>query len=260
MFNGGVALASELNSSDLSDLPKVDIYLLGERHGSPIHHANQAAVTAKINPRALIFEMLSPAQVASAKDVSLNDADALEKAFDWNATGWPDFALYAPIFAAAPSAVLYGAAVPISQIRDAMQLGAAGAFEGDAKRFGLDLALDQDEQDTRETYQAEAHCNALPAEMLPGMVEVQRLRDVEFSRVALAALEATGGPVVVITGNGHARRDWGMPVYLTAAAPESATVAIGQLATPPSEPVFDHWMLSEPVKDEEDPCAAFDSN
>jgi hypothetical protein len=87
-------------------------------------------------------------------------------------------------------------------------------FPGDAARFGLTEALDPDEQAAREAEQQEAHCNALPEEILPGFVEAQRLRDAALAEAALAALADTGGPVVVVTGNGHARADWGVPALL----------------------------------------------
>ena len=89
-----------------------------------------------------------------------------------------------------------------------------------APLFGLDAALDPEEQATREAGQMAAHCDALPDHVLPGMVEAQRLRDAALSRAIVAAiLETDGGPVAVITGNGHARTDWGIPPMLTRALP-----------------------------------------
>jgi uncharacterized iron-regulated protein len=89
------------------------------------------------------------------------------------------------------------------------------------------------------------------------MVEAQRLRDAAFSSTALAALENEGTPVVVITGTGHARRDWGMPAVLAIAAPEVRVVSIGQFEEEtPAGDLFDRWFVSEPAP-REDPCEAF---
>jgi uncharacterized iron-regulated protein len=103
-----------------------------------------------------------------------------------------------------------------------------------------------------------AHCDTLPASMLPGMVEAQRLRDAALARAARRALAETGGPVAVITGNGHARRDRGVPALLARAAPGLSVVSIGQLKAPPSSAApFDFWLVTEPA-DRGDPCAAFE--
>lgn len=73
-----------------------------------------------------------------------------------------------------------------------------------------------------------AHCDALPIEMLPMMVDIQRLRDARLAETALSAYADLGGPVVVITGNGHARRDWGAPALVERAAGEVTVAALGQ--------------------------------
>ena len=226
--------------------------LLGELHDNALHHANQAAVVLELAPSALVVEMLTPDQVAAAEGIDRRDGEALGVALGWQDSGWPDFSLYQMIFAAAPEAALYGAAVPRDQVRRAMTEGAAALLPD----MGL-RPLPEAEQAEREAMQAEAHCGALPEHMLPSMVEAQRYRDASFAATALRALRETGGPVVVITGNGHARRDWGMPVYLSAMAPEVPVVALGQFeAAPEAPPAFDVWLVTAPAE-REDPCAAF---
>jgi uncharacterized iron-regulated protein len=62
---------------------------------------------------------------------------------------------------------------------------------------------------------------------------------------------------VVVTGNGHARTDWGVPALLALAAPEVGVFALGQFeAEPQTEVPFDAWAVADPV-DRPDPCAAF---
>jgi len=203
------------------------IVLLGEVHDNPVHHAAQAAAVAAIAPRALVFEMMSPEQAGTANALPRTDAEALEAALSWTESGWPPFALYHPILVAAPEARIYGAAVPAADLALARAEGAAAAWGVGARAAGLG-PLPPAEQAAREADQAEAHCGALPQSLLPGMVAAQRLRDARFARTALAALAETGGPVVVITGNGHARTDRGIPVYLAAQArtfPSSPSVS-----------------------------------
>lgn len=235
-----------------------EIVFLGEQHDNPAHHARQSELVAEMAPSALVFEMLTPDQAAAATPAARSDEASLEAAFAWSQSGWPDFSLYWPIFAAAPEAAIYGAAVPREAARTAMDRPVAETFGADAADWGLTTSLPADEQEAREALQAEAHCHALPAEMLPVMVEIQRLRDAVIARAALDALRETGGPVAVITGNGHARRDWGAPAYLARVAPEVAVASLGQGEASHGEPEggFDVVEIGPDV-DRGDPCAEF---
>lgn len=231
--------------------------ILGEVHDNPHHHEGQAQAVAALGPRALVFEMLTPAQAREVTAANRDDADALARALGWDDSGWPDFAMYHPIFTAAPEARVVGGALPQDQVRRSVSEGAAAVMGVDARLFGLDTALPEPEQAERVAEQAEAHCDALPEDLLPGMVEAQRLRDAVLARAVLAALDASGPPVAVITGNGHARRDRGIPVYLEAARPGLEVLSVGQFEeTPEGDPPFDVWRVTEPAE-RPDPCAAF---
>lgn len=252
----GQAGAAEIRAEDLGALPPADVVILGEIHDNPVHHDNQARAVAAIAPAALVFEMLTPAQAAKVPQ-DRTDGAALARILDWEASGWPDFAMYHPIFTAAPGARIYGANVPRSALGAAMEDGAAAAFGDDAARFGLTTPLPAAEQAAREAEQQEAHCNALPADLLPGMVAAQRVRDAALARAAEAAFAETGGPVVVITGSGHARRDWGVPAALDHAAPALRVLSVGQMeAAPGPDAPFDLWIVTDPAP-RPDPCAGF---
>lgn len=234
-----------------------DLALLGEVHDNPGHHARQAAVLAGLAPSAIVFEMISPAQAALLTPALARDAAALAEQLDWDNSGWPDFAFYAPLFAFGADVPIYGAHLDRAAARAAFDQGAAAVFAGDAARFGLTTPLPPDEQTAREAEQMAAHCDALPADILPGFVEAQRLRDAALADAALAALAAHGPPVAIITGNGHARRDWGIPAVLAQAAPDVTVFTLGQFEAPPEGTVpFDLWAISDPVA-RPDPCAAF---
>lgn len=234
-----------------------EVMILGEVHDNPAHHAEQAARVAQAQPKALVFEMLTEDQAARVTPALREDMAALEAALGWAESGWPDFSMYYPIFAAAPDAAIYGAQVPREAARAALSDGPAASFGEEAARYGLDRDLSPEEQAARETLQKEAHCNALPPEMLPGMVAIQRVRDAVLARATIAALEATGGSVAVITGNGHARRDWGVPAYLTMVAPDLDIWVLGQTEDArPLDGGFD-LVTSAPAVARPDPCAAF---
>ncbi|MCM2563517.1 ChaN family lipoprotein [Lutimaribacter sp. EGI FJ00015] len=246
-------LAPPLAAQGASD---ARIVILGEIHDNPSHHETQAEWTARIAPSALVFEMLTPDQAERVTPDIRGDADALGAALDWAASGWPDFTMYHPIFTAAPKARVYGAAVPREAARAAFGSGVVQSFGPDADTFGLSDPLPEARLQARLEFQAAAHCDALPDSALPKMVDLQRLRDAVLARTALQALEETGGPVVVITGNGHARADWGVPVYLSAARPDVSLFTLGQSEDGRIAGQFDK-VIDAPATPRDDPCAAF---
>lgn len=239
-----------------------EVVILGEIHDNPAHHANQAAAVAAMQPTAIVFEMLTPEQAAWVTPENRGDAAALGEALGWDGSGWPDFAMYHPIFTAAPGAAILGGALPREEVRRAMTEGAAAILPDAAARFGLDQPLPEAEQAEREADQMRAHCDALPAGMLPGMVEAQRLRDAAMARAVLAALEGHGAPVALIAGSGHARTDWGVPAMLARAAPDLRVLSIGQTETgggtaePEGGAPYDLTVTTAPAE-RGDPCEAF---
>ena len=249
--------ASEIDAPDLAGLPAADVVVLGEIHDNPAHHANQAAAVAAIAPKALVFEMLRPEQALQASPLARRSEPALRDALGWEKSGWPDFSMYYPIFAAAPDAAIYGGNLPREAVRRSVTEGAAAVFGPMAPKYGLDRPLPEAEQKAREAEQMEAHCDALPPEMLGGMVEAQRLRDAALARAVVQAMKDTGGPVAVITGSGHARKDRGVPATLAVAAPDLAVLSIGQMENAPeAAPPYDFWIVTPPAP-REDPCARF---
>jgi uncharacterized iron-regulated protein len=166
--------------------------------------------------------------------------------------------MYGPIFMAAPEALHIGAQVERADARAAMSSGAAEFFGPEAAQYGLDQPLEAEQQALRQADQLRAHCDALPEEMLPLMVDFQRLRDANLARAAMQAYERTGGPVVVITGNGHARKDRGVPVYLLHRQPELTLFALGQSEDGAISGEFDA-IWDAPAVERPDPCLAFSS-
>ncbi|WP_319799784.1 ChaN family lipoprotein [Roseobacter weihaiensis] len=234
------------------------VIFLGEQHDNRGHHEVQALWTLKLAPRAIVFEMLTADQAAKITPENRQDETMLEQALAWEASGWPDFSMYYPIFAAAPKAEIYGAGVPRDQLRDLMAEDLADVVGAETvARFALDQPLPASEQTIREDLQRTAHCDALPEELLPRMVSVQRLRDANLAQVALQALETHGPPVVVITGNGHAREDWGAPFLLRQAAPEVAVFTLGQGEAGRMPEGGFAFVVDGASVDRGDPCAAF---
>lgn len=235
------------------------VLFLGEVHDNPAHHLRQAEIVAEVQPRAVVWEMLGPEGAAKVTPDLIRDQAALSSALEWADSGWPEFSMYYPIFAASPYAALYGAQLSRVKARSVMGQDLAEVFGADSALFGLDVALSEDQQAQREALQMAAHCDALPSEMLPMMVNIQRLRDAELAAAALRAFQETGGPVVVITGNGHARKDWGATYLFSQAAPDVPVFALGQgeIGRSPPDGGFDQIEKIAPAVDRGDPCDAF---
>ena len=260
-----VALPAAAQPSDVDAViamaRKADIVILGEIHDNPEHHRLQAEITEALQPAALVFEMIPQSEEDVVNDLRAKGADREEiaAALAWSESGWPDFGYYSAILEAAPKARVFGAGQPVADVKRAMVEGAAGVFGPDATAYGLDLPLGAKEQAVREALQAEAHCDALPAEVLPGMVEAQRFRDAGLADAALWARTMTGdGQVVVIAGSGHADKRRGVPAALEIAAPDLTVMALGQFEAEPDAALADEYdaILLSPAPARDDPCTA----
>jgi hypothetical protein len=217
---------------------------------------------AALRPGALVFEQITPALAAKITPDLIADPEKLKAVLEWEERGWPDFDMYYPIFVAAPDAAYFGGGAPIADVHRAISEGAAAVFGDGAERFSLDRVFSDEVQAKLEAIQRDAHCGALPEDMLPGMVEAQRFRDAYLARAAIAAhFEAVSdgwAPVVVITGNGHAVNDLGVPSMLRVQDMGLAVLSVGQFEqlAPDDVPDFDYWLLTEGAE-RDDPCAAF---
>lgn len=256
------AQAGQFSSDDWSALATADVVIIGEIHDNPHHHGNQALAVTELEPGAIVFEQLTPDLATRVTPELRGDVGALGSVLEWSERGWPDFAMYHPIFVAAPDAAIFGGGLPRDEVRRAVTEGAAQVF-GDASRlFGLGRVYPDAVQAELEAMQQTAHCDALPADMMSGMVEAQRLRDAALARAVLAAREESlartdAGRVVVITGNGHAANRHAVPEMLRGLGLGLRIASVGQFEeTAPAVPDFDHWLVT-PGVDRADPCAAF---
>ncbi|MEL6769027.1 MAG: ChaN family lipoprotein [Pseudomonadota bacterium] len=248
------------------------VVVLGEIHDNPVHHDRQAWLIERIEPDGVAFEMVPE---GSEKGIAVFRADGGEAAeigpaIGWERLGWPEWSLYRPVFEAAGEARITGGGVARADLRRAIAEGAASVEGAGAAAAGLDRALPAAEQAALEAEMVAAHCDMLPASAAPGMVEAQRLRDLRFARAALRAREGSAAArAVLVTGNGHARRDRGVPVYLTRLEPGLEVISLGQVEVTPGltaaldyageggDLVYDYVWFSADVADRGDPCDAF---
>jgi uncharacterized iron-regulated protein len=134
--------------------------------------------------------------------------------------------------------------------------GYAAVFDdASLRRLGLDRDIDADWQRTQEREIDAGHCGALPPAMWPAMARAQFARDA----VMAAALRVHGaGGAVLLAGNGHVRKDIGVPRWL-GGADRDRVWSVGYLeadddATPAG--AFDA-VVRTAAAPRADPCAAF---
>lgn len=240
--------------------------LLGEVHDNAQLHWLRAATLRGAVERgwrpALVMEqfdidrqgVLERARAERPRDARHLIAQAAAGRAGWH---WPH---YEPLIALALQfeLPLHAANLPREQaarvVREGFEatLGAARAAE-----LGLQVPVDAAWQAAHEHEIEAGHCGALPARMLPGMARAQLARDAVMAQVLQAQ---TRQGAVLIAGNGHVRRDIGVPRWLTRVAPQRLLVVgyveKGEEAEAPSPSVrYDARVLAAPaVRD--DPCAA----
>lgn len=260
-----IASAERIDREALaSHLARADIVVLGEIHDNAAQHLAQAWLVGRLRPAGIAFEMIPEAKEA-AIEALLADGGAPEEigeSIGWDRDGWGDWALYRPIFEASSARRYTGGGVGRDLLMRAGAEGAASVVPDARFAPFLSDPLDPDTRAALEDEMIAAHCNKLPREAAAGMVEVQRLRDASFAAATLRAHEA-GGPTVLVTGNGHARTDRGVPAYLAAVAPELETASVGLIETgPEGQALADHdlpfdfvWFTAPAQRP--DPCASF---
>jgi uncharacterized iron-regulated protein len=121
------------------------------------------------------------------------------------------------------------------------------------RELGLD-ALPSDLRQKQENEIAIGPCNVLPAEELPALARAQLARDIVMARSIGPYLERG---VVLLAGNGHVRRDIGVPFWLPREAARGA-ISIGLLerdddSLARSGTAFDAYAVTAPAE-RPDPC------
>jgi uncharacterized iron-regulated protein len=228
--------------------------LLGEQHDSEAHHARQLQMLQALSARGLQpalaleqFDTEHQAALRQAQQSGVRDAEALADAGQLNRKGWR-WPMYRDLIAHAAE--------------QGWPLLAANLSRAEARRIVLGevpapAAADAEQQRLMEDDVIQGHCGHRPsANILAGMVGAQRARDARMA----ATLDAVPGPVVLIAGAGHVRRDRAVPRHL---AEPARAIAIGltEVREGKVEPTaydsagFDYlWFTAS--KQRPDPCAA----
>jgi uncharacterized iron-regulated protein len=240
--------------------------LLGEVHDNGAQHALRAAalrlrIEAGARP-AIAFEQFDrerQADIDRVRREQPGDADALIAAA--GARNW-EWKHYRPFVQLALDFDLPIVAANLSR-QEAVKVSTQGwsALFDATEREALGLErLPAEFTAGHELEVARGHCDLLPAQSLPSMARAQIARDVVLTRSVLPYLSRG---VVLLTGNGHVRKDIGVPFWLTAEQ-RREVIAIGLLEANSGEDsiVIDDLqrrydvVLKTAPADRPDPCEA----
>ncbi|SPA23924.1 putative lipoprotein [Cupriavidus taiwanensis] len=229
--------------------------LLGEVHDNAIGQQQRLeALTRAIEQgwRPAIameqFDRERQADIDRARRERPRDADYLIAQAGGGAWQWP---LYKPVVALALQYDLPLVAANLSRA-DAGKIvrgGLDGLFSADERqRLGLTGALPPDLVAAQTAVLDRGHCGNFPKAMLPGMLAAQAARD---AVMAQALRPYAGRGAVLIAGNGHVRRDVGVPRWLGGDAGQA--LSIGYVENAPDKGEFDMAVVV-PAVGRKDPC------
>ncbi len=263
--------------------------LLGEVHDNPDHHLWQAWAIRTISKLrgSRIVEGAPQVDIIAMEMVRVDQNTALDKFYGrdvlvprprkprdfarmlkWSKSGWPDFKIYAPIIKQAlhEQIVIVPASVSRNFTRLLSKEGEAALADGERNRLSLAKPLPETQSKALATEILASHCGLIPGHVVPRMSFIQRFRDATMADSLLSVASGKGG--ILIAGNGHVRRDRGVPWYLEErGVPADAIVSlkiaeVNSDSTEPSayldgeadgRPVAD-FIVFTPRKERPDPC------
>lgn len=253
----------------------LDVLILGEAHDNPHHHRLR---TTLLKANAIAMEHVRADQQPGLDAFNALDRDTEGGAtvadftakLDWAKSGWAKYP-FDPLLAAVVAArvPVYAGDPPRDLLRKVAQVGLEALPGPERARLQLDRPLGAALEAAAASEIETAHCGKLPKAAIPRMALAQRYRDAHLADATLRAAAAHGS-AVLLTGNGHARTDRGVPWYIRARAPATKVVSVvlaeveerrGDPETyvprdPDGRPAADFVILT-PTIDREDPCKAF---
>jgi len=239
------------------------IALLGEIHDNADAHRMRLAMLGRAlaagwRPAIAMeqFDLPRQADIDRARREAPRDAQHVIDLVAPSRSGW-DWALYRPVIALAldHDLPLLAANLSSADTGKIVRGGYTDVFDADRlAALGLDRLVAPDWQAAQEREIDAGHCGLLPAAMWPAMARAQFARDAVMAD--LLRTHADRG-IVLIAGNGHVRRDIGVPRRL-GVADLRRVLAIGFLEadeSPVSADAYDA-VVRVPPAPRRDPCAA----
>lgn len=236
--------------------------VLGETHDNPDHHQLQAQLLQQFltaQPGAAVaFEMLDEDDASAlAQEPRVQNTHELAERVDWANSGWPELALYQPIFDLAfnQRAPIIAAHPNTARVRASMH----GVEDAEARELQIDQPLSEAQIQAQYEEIRESHCGHASEPMLTAMQRAQVYKDAFMAH----ALLQTKRPTALIAGRGHARNDRAVPYFLARAqAGNTLSIALIEVSDDRHDPAaydteaFDYAIFT-PRTSNEDPCEKF---
>lgn len=208
----------------LQRLAQSPIVLLGEEHDAVAHHAVRGRLLARwVNaypdrPAAIVFEHFdreyrADLERATRPGSALSGLEERLDAGHFDRRGW-QWPLHRPLFEPLIHLPVPWVAANLSRAAIGRRQDARGAPGGDDAQLDAlveSAAWDPQAQRSLESAVQDGHCGMLGAAALARTVRAQRWRD---AALAQALRDARERRVALVAGNGHVRRDHGVPRYL----------------------------------------------
>ena len=242
------------------------LVLVGERHDHPDHHLLQALLVEQMGPMSIVgFEMLD--ELDALKIEENMTPQEIAQASDWAKSGWPSFGLYQPIFRAMQRRQITALAIHPSRERLMNRARNSKEFSKETASY-IERLSAQGVATLRQDINR-GHCGAAGGAMLDMMVAAQVFKDHWMASQMTSALDrralegnaasAARRRGLVIAGNGHVRKDYGLPNHI-----ERSTLSIGliEVQSGQTQPLgydlerFDYTWFT-PRLDDEDPCQKY---
>lgn len=248
-----------------AELARRPVVLLGEVHDNVAQHRVRAEALGRLLETgarpAIAFEQFdrerqadidrarreTPAEGRPLADHVIDVARTPKDAWDWT--------LYRPFveLALRYDLPIIAANLSRSAASRVAREGYAAVFDA-AERASLGLDRFAELMPEHERIVQRSHCNALPDSALPGLARAQVARDAVLAQAVRPYFDRG---VVLLTGNGHARRDIGIPRHLSTAERQRAwSVGLLEEGTGERSALFDVAFVT-PEQSRPDPCAAF---
>jgi uncharacterized iron-regulated protein len=216
----------------LSPLLPAPFVLLGELHDVDGHQQLQRQVIEYLAQRtqlhAVVLEMAERGHSTSGLLPLASEAQ-VQNALQWNSHGWP-WGRYGPVVMAAvrQGVPVFGGNLPRNDMLTTMRNTALDESIG-AKHLAPLQALMQ-----------ESHCGLLPQSQLQPMARIQIGRDVAMAQTLLAARPTQPQQVtLLITGNQHARKDYGVPWHLQRLGVPTQEIKVVHMQTEGASQLFE---------------------